>query len=48
MHDGDALRPGHALSGPALIDARDTTIWVPAGMTAAVNPQGTLVMEATP
>jgi N-methylhydantoinase A len=48
VHDGDALRPGHALSGPALIDARDTTIWVPAGMTAAVNPQGTLVMEATP
>ena len=47
VHDGDALRPGHALSGPALIDARDTTIWVPAGMTAAVNPQGTLVMETT-
>jgi N-methylhydantoinase A len=47
VHDGDELRPGHALTGPALIDARDTTIWVPAGMTAEVNPQGTLIMEAT-
>lgn len=46
VHDGAKLRPGHCLSGPALIDARDTTIWVPAGMKAHVNPQGTLVMEA--
>jgi N-methylhydantoinase A len=45
VFDGDRLRPGHALSGPALIDARDTTIWVPAGATATVNPQGTLLME---
>jgi hypothetical protein len=28
-----------------LIDARDTTIWVPAGAIATVNPQGTLLME---
>jgi N-methylhydantoinase A len=45
VFDGDRLRPGHALRGPALIDARDTTIWVPAGATAAVNRQGTLLME---
>ena len=45
VHDGEALRPGHTLVGPALIDARDTTVWVPAGMTATVNAQGTLVME---
>jgi len=45
VFDGDRLRPGHALRGPALIDARDTTIWVPAGATAAVNGQGTLLME---
>jgi N-methylhydantoinase A/oxoprolinase/acetone carboxylase beta subunit len=35
------------LTGPALIDADDTTIWIPSGMTAEVNPQGTLIMEAT-
>ena len=45
-YDGSMLRPGHHLSGPALVDGRDTTIWVPKGMTAYVNPQGTLVMEA--
>lgn len=45
VHDGGALRPGHTLDGPALIDASDTTIWLPAGMTAMVNPQGTLLME---
>jgi N-methylhydantoinase A len=45
VFDGDRLRPGHALRGPALIDARDTTIWVPAGATATVNRQGTLLME---
>jgi N-methylhydantoinase A len=45
VFDGDRLRPGHTLGGPALIDARDTTIWIPAGATATVNRQGTLVME---
>ena len=45
VYDRDAMRLGHALVGPALIDAADTTIWVPAGMNALVNPQGTLVME---
>ncbi len=47
VHDGAALRPGHAVAGPALIDASDTTIWVPSAMTAMVNPQGTLVMEVS-
>lgn len=45
VYDGDGLRPGHVLSGPGLIDARDTTIWIPAGAIATVNPQGTLLME---
>jgi N-methylhydantoinase A len=45
VFDGDRLRPGHALRGPALIDARDTTIWVPAGAAATVSRQGTLIME---
>lgn len=46
VFDGTALRPGHALNGPALIDAPDTTIWVPEAMMASVNAQGTLVMES--
>jgi N-methylhydantoinase A len=48
VHDGNMLRPGHALAGPTLIDADDTTIWIPEAMTAHVNAQGTLVMEAVP
>ena len=45
VFDGDRLRSGHTLGGPALIDARDTTIWIPPGATATVNRQGTLLME---
>jgi N-methylhydantoinase A len=45
VHDRESLRPGHVLSGPALIDAPDTTIWVPADMHALVDITGTLVME---
>lgn len=45
VFDGDRLRPGHTLTGPALIDAADTTIWVPQGARATVSAQGTLVME---
>ena len=43
--DRDSLLAGHMLTGPALVDAPDTTIWVPAGMRALIDPQGTLVME---
>lgn len=45
VHDREALLPGHRLDGPALVDAPDTTIWVPAGMRATIDGQGTLVME---
>ncbi len=45
VHDREALLAGHVLAGPALVDAPDTTIWVPAGMRATIDRQGTLVME---
>jgi N-methylhydantoinase A len=48
VHDREALHPGHVLSGPALVDAPDTTIWVPAGMRATIDGQGALVMERDP
>ena len=47
VHDRDDLLAGHVLEGPALVDAPDTTIWLPAGMRAMVDAQGTLVMEAS-
>ena len=33
VFDGDDLRPGHVVTGPALVDERDTTVWLPAGGT---------------
>jgi N-methylhydantoinase A len=44
-YDGAALQPGHTLSGPALVDGTDTTIWVPEGSTARVDHNGTFIME---
>jgi N-methylhydantoinase A len=40
------LRPGHTLAGPALVDAPDTTIWIPEGFTASVDPLRTLHLTA--
>jgi N-methylhydantoinase A len=30
VYQADALQPGHVVTGPALIDAADTTLWAPA------------------
>jgi N-methylhydantoinase A len=45
VHDGAALHPGHTVSGPALIDGSDTTIWVPPGAVGRVDELGTFIME---
>ncbi len=42
--DGTALRPGHVIDGPAVVDERDTTVWVPEGARATVDRQGTLAI----
>jgi N-methylhydantoinase A/oxoprolinase/acetone carboxylase beta subunit len=42
-----SLSPGTPLSGPALIDAIDTTIWLPPGWTCDVAPDGTLLLTAS-
>jgi N-methylhydantoinase A len=46
--DGGALRPGHVLWGPALVDGSDTTVWIPEGLSAQVDPYGTLILELAP
>ena len=46
VHSGEELHPGHVVRGPAVIDATDTTIWVPDATTLEVSPHGTLVLEA--
>jgi N-methylhydantoinase A len=45
VYDRETLLAGHSLTGPGLVDAPDTTIWVPAGMRAVIDRQGTMVME---
>jgi N-methylhydantoinase A len=45
VHRGEDLRPGHRLAGPALVDGSDTTVWIPDGSQADVDPNGSLVIE---
>jgi len=45
VHDGHALRPGHVLAGPALVERVDTTVLVSASYGARVDDHGTLVLE---
>jgi len=45
VYRADALESGHVFEGPALVDAADTTIWVPGGARTLVDDRGTLLME---
>jgi N-methylhydantoinase A len=38
------LRPGHRLAGPAILDSVDTTVWIPPGTVAHVDPQRNVVV----
>ncbi len=42
------LLPGHTLAGPALIDAVDTTVWLPGGWGARIDEFGTCILEPHP
>jgi N-methylhydantoinase A len=42
---GAAILPGQVLTGPAVVDAADTTIWIPRGTTARMDGFGTLDLE---
>jgi len=46
-HFGPDLRPGHVVSGPALVDGLDTTIWIPPDATAQLDERSTLVVEVS-
>ncbi|WP_413796949.1 hydantoinase/oxoprolinase family protein [Streptomyces iranensis] len=39
------LEPGARIDGPACLDGADTTIWVPAGATARMDSQRTLLLD---
>jgi N-methylhydantoinase A len=45
IYDGERLRPGMALAGPALVERRDTSILLPAGDRARIEPFGDVLIE---
>jgi N-methylhydantoinase A len=45
VYDGDRLRHGNRLEGPAMIEKVTTSIFVPAGFTLAVDALGGCVLE---
>ena len=45
VYDWDRLEPGHRITGPALIDAPGTTVWVGPQHTVRVDNFGNLRME---
>ena len=44
VYSGASLRPRESLTGPAIIDAGDTTIWVAVGYSAQLDDAGSLVI----
>ena len=45
VYDDAQISVGHLLSGPALIDRSDTTIWVPEDVQASRDGNGSIVLE---
>jgi N-methylhydantoinase A len=45
VYDGEAMRPGNALAGPAIVETRDTTVVVHPGMRLGVDPLGNFVLS---
>ncbi|MEU0520353.1 hydantoinase/oxoprolinase family protein [Streptosporangium sp. NPDC006007] len=43
VYQRDSLRPGDRLAGPAIVEAPDTTIYLPAGVTAVVDPTHSII-----
>ncbi|QEC47491.1 hydantoinase/oxoprolinase family protein [Baekduia soli] len=48
VHDGARLAPGHAVEGPAILEYPHTSVVVPAGARAAVDPLGSIRMDLRP
>ena len=44
IYDRDRLRPGNRIRGPAVVEQADSTILVPPGFTASVDPHARLVL----
>jgi N-methylhydantoinase A/oxoprolinase/acetone carboxylase beta subunit len=45
VYRAETLRSGHRFSGPALVDASDTTIWAPPSSLVHVTDEGSLIIQ---
>ncbi len=45
VFDGDALRPGPPIAGPAIVQSRFTTLVLRPGDVASVLPDGDVLIE---
>jgi N-methylhydantoinase A len=45
IHDFDGLQPGAKISGPAVIERNNTTIWLPPGASAVLDPFGNVEID---
>ncbi len=45
VYDGPALSPGVSIDGPAIIDYPDTTVVLPPGASAGLDPLGNVVID---
>ena len=48
VYDGEALRPGTRVEGPALVQSRFTTIVLASGDVAGMQPNGDVLIEVAP
>ena len=48
VYDGDAVRPGAVIPGPALVQSRFTTIVLSPGDEARMLPGGDVLVEVAP
>jgi hypothetical protein len=46
VYDLDGIGAGTVLTGPALVDTGDTTVWVQRGYRAQPDARGALIVEA--
>ena len=47
LYDADALRPGHQLDGPVIVEAPLTTVVVPPGMRYRIDRHGLGLLQAS-
>jgi N-methylhydantoinase A/acetophenone carboxylase len=48
VYDADALRPGHQIDGPVIVEAPLTTVVVPPGMRYTIDRHGLGLLKAAP